>query len=110
LETVLAPVLPASSFFSVQEDARTDQYMEASSSEFWDVFGIMHKYNLNDFKGYSARLPEFIVKVPFFRIFPNLFLSSYLSDTLLFPSLNKIRSLLLTTTKLENKPKSKHGD
>ncbi|KAJ3274258.1 serine protease [Terramyces sp. JEL0728] len=61
LENVMEPIMPKSSFFSVQEDSRTEGYM--SMNGFWDSFGIIHKYHLPDFKGYSIRIPSFIVKL-----------------------------------------------
>ncbi|KAJ3368688.1 serine protease [Kappamyces sp. JEL0680] len=65
LHQVLAPVLPSTSLFSVQEDARVEQFIDqvSATTKYWDVFGVMHKYHFDDFKGYSARLPSFIVQL-----------------------------------------------
>ncbi|KAI8902370.1 peptidase S8/S53 domain-containing protein [Globomyces pollinis-pini] len=46
---------------SFQEDSRNDQYY--SSQGFWETFGIIHKYHLPEFKGYSVRIPSFIVNL-----------------------------------------------
>lgn len=59
LERVLEPLVPQPSLLSFSQDSRLEQYFESS----FDVFGLIHKYELPFFKGYSARLPAFIVSI-----------------------------------------------
>jgi hypothetical protein len=61
LDDVMKPLLPKSSLFSVQEDSRNEELF--SYTGYWDAFGLLHKYHLPDFKGYSVRIPSFIVKL-----------------------------------------------
>lgn len=61
LEQVLAPVLPKASMLSMQEDPRVESYLQSEAAQFWDIFGIMHKYSIDGMQGYSARLPSFVV-------------------------------------------------
>ncbi len=49
LESVLMPVVPASTLLSFQEDPRFEQYLDQPSG-YWDVFGILHKYSLPNFQ------------------------------------------------------------
>jgi len=59
LQKVMTPVMP---MFSMQDDARVEDFVENKSFDF-NWFGIMHKYSLPHFQGYSARLPFFIVEL-----------------------------------------------
>jgi cerevisin len=61
LDDVMRPLLPKTSLFSVQEDSRNQQLF--STTGYWDAFGLLHKYHLPDFKGYSIRIPSFVVKL-----------------------------------------------
>jgi cerevisin len=63
LEKVMEPLLPKSSFFTTTEDPRNEEMFAKSSGQFWDFFGLVHKYHLPEFKGYSIRIPSFIVKL-----------------------------------------------
>ena len=54
LDNLLAPLLPKGNLFSKTNG------LEQSKSALW---GILHKFDLPEFKGYSARLPSFIAKL-----------------------------------------------
>ena len=49
LESVLEPLLPKTSIFSVQEDNRLTDYLQWTGPA-WDIFGILHKFRLPEFK------------------------------------------------------------
>jgi subtilisin family serine protease len=57
----MQPLLPKSSFFSVQEDSRVLGLF--GNNGYWDAFGMIHKYDMGDFKGYSIRIPSFVVQL-----------------------------------------------
>jgi subtilisin family serine protease len=57
LGDVMQPLLPKSSFFNVQGQSKSGLF----NTESLDVFGLLHKYDLPEFKGYSIRIPSFVV-------------------------------------------------
>ncbi|KAH6572981.1 hypothetical protein BASA62_003159 [Batrachochytrium salamandrivorans] len=62
---LLKPYLPKAPLFSVQEDAGDNVFsltgpQQSTLGMMDDLFGVVHKYHMDGFRGYSARFPSFI--------------------------------------------------
>lgn len=60
LEQIMTPLLPKQALFSVQGGVQQARDV-FSASGFADLsYGVMHRYHLDGFKGYSIRLPSLL--------------------------------------------------
>jgi hypothetical protein len=61
LQDLLSPLVPATNILSIQNDVRKDYYFSKNNA--FDAWGILHRFDLPDFRGYSIRIPSFVAKL-----------------------------------------------